>query len=102
VGLDPDLRDFCQRQNIPVVIDVDFSSSEDPDSSEEINEPSDLKVYSIFLKKAQKVGLESQSQCKVTFRKIYPEGFWTTWHCHKKFRADLASKGFLPLDEFLK
>ncbi|KAH9953875.1 hypothetical protein BC827DRAFT_1273089 [Russula dissimulans] len=59
----------------------DLSSSEDHkclDSFEEITEQSELKLFSIFLKKAQGVTSE------------------------KKICDDLISKGFLPIDQFMK
>ncbi|KAH9954786.1 hypothetical protein BC827DRAFT_1158579 [Russula dissimulans] len=71
--LDPDLREWCKRQDISMgqVVDEDgndtnsdLSSSEDRehlDSFEEITEQSELKLFSIFLKKAQGVTSEVQN-----------------------------------------
>ena len=68
-ALDPDLRDFCKRQGISMAMDSHStpesrsSSSEDEDDGgldafEEITEPADLNLYSIFLEKAQHAALE--------------------------------------------
>ncbi|KAH9955442.1 hypothetical protein BC827DRAFT_1158273 [Russula dissimulans] len=79
--LDPDLREWCKRQDISMgqVVDEDgndtnsdLSSSEDRerlDSFEEITEQSELKLFSIFLKKAQ--GVTSEVQNTGTSRRTY-------------------------------
>jgi len=65
--LDPDLRVFCERHGISVPMenrrnstnsdsDTESSDAEDQpclDSFDEITEPSDLELFSIFLKEAQ-------------------------------------------------
>jgi len=69
--LDPDLLDFCQHQGISVAMDKHDSGTEllsenhgCPDSSEEINLPSNLKVFSIFLKKVYYAALEANGKAK--------------------------------------
>ncbi|KAH9956308.1 hypothetical protein BC827DRAFT_1157866 [Russula dissimulans] len=112
LDLDPDLREWCERQDISMgqVVDKDgndtnsdLSSSEDCrclDSFKEITEPSELKVFSIFLKKAQ--GVASEVQNTGTLQRTYKGNSRSTKYCHKKFHNDLISKGFLPLDQFME
>ncbi|KAH9956767.1 hypothetical protein BC827DRAFT_1157585 [Russula dissimulans] len=69
VLLDSNLRDLCEPQSISSSVAMDkvgnsnssFSEDDgDLDSFEEIVEPSDLEVFSIFLKKAHHAALEGQ------------------------------------------
>jgi hypothetical protein len=110
--LDPDLREWCERQDISMgqVVDEDgndtnsdLSSSEDReclDSFEEITEQSELKLFSIFLKKAQ--GVTSEVQNTGTSRRTYKGNSRSTKYRQKKIRDDLISKGFLPIDQFME
>ena len=109
-SLDPDLREFCERQNISIVVDEDSSndmdsnssSSEDHeclDSFEEIVKPSELKLFSIFLKKTKGAVLEGQHTW--TSRRTYTGHSWTTQYHRRKLCTDHISKGFLPMDQYM-
>jgi hypothetical protein len=109
VPLDPDLRDLCESQSISSSVAMDklrnsdssFSEDDgDLDSFEEIVEASDLKVFSIFLKKAHHAALEGQFTGASW--KTYTGPSWLTWYRQKKLWTDLESKGFLLLDQFMK
>jgi hypothetical protein len=104
VLLDSNLRDLCEPQSISSSVAMDkvgnsnssFSEDDgDLDSFEEIVEPSDLEVFSIFLKKAHHAALEGQHTGASW--KTYTGPSQSTWYCRKKLRTNLESKGFLPL-----
>jgi hypothetical protein len=87
-------------------LDSDSSQSEDEgngtlDTFDEIVEQSDLDKFSETLKKAQMVALEVE-RAQGTTRRTYTGRSRTTLYRHNKLRANLASKGFLGLDEFMK
>ena len=87
-------------------LDSDSSQSEDEgngtlDTFDEIVEQSDLDKFSETLKKAQMVALEVE-RAQGTTRRTYTGCSRTTLYRHNKLRANLASKGFLGLDEFMK
>ena len=110
-SLDPDLREFCERQNISIVVDEDSSNNMDSNSSssedrecldsfEEIVKPSELKLFSIFLKKAKGAALEGQHTR--TSRRTYTGHSWTTQYHRRKLCTDHISKGFLPMDQYME
>jgi len=114
-ALDPEILDFCMCWNIvPHVESVDeacsgsesdSSPSEDEDVEclgmfEEIVKQLDLNKFSVILKEAQQVALAAE-QAKPLQRPYMGHSQMTKYH-HKKLCTDLASKGFLPVDQFIK
>jgi len=82
--------------------DSDSSSLEedDPgclDAFEEITEQSDLDAFSTILKAAQKVALTAERKKRAP----YTGHSRATQYRRQKIRVDLASKGFLPIGEFM-
>ena len=67
------------------------------DSFEEITNPSDLKIFSIFLKKAQ-----DQAQSTGKTRRTYTGCLRMTQYRCRKFCSKLRSKGFLSLPQFIE
>jgi len=109
--LDPAILNLCKSRNIAPSVDETGSGSDgnsgpspledDPgrrDMFEEIVEQPDLDKFSATLREAQRVALATEGAKRVT----YTGRSRTTQYRRNKVRIDLASKGFLPVDEFMK
>jgi hypothetical protein len=74
--------------------DLDLVSNQ----SSDIEEESELKKFTQALQMAQTIALNKEKKRK---RGMYSKRSKKTQKHRKQFRADLASKGFLPLDEYM-
>jgi hypothetical protein len=109
-ALDQEILDFCKCQNIVPSVDETSSDSDSSppeeegpeclDTFEEIVNQSDLNKFSTVLKEAQWVALAAE-RAKPSHRP-YTGHLRSTKYRRKKLRIDLASKGFLPINQFMK
>ena len=103
--LDPELTDFCSRLHITPDVREFHDSEDDSDDphlcvsnqSSEIEEETELKIFTQAFKRTQSV-LE---------RKNKKRGFYTkdskrTQKRREQLRNKLAAKGFLPVDQYIK
>jgi hypothetical protein len=104
--LDPELTDFYSRFHITPNArefhnnqnhnDLDLCVS---DSSSNIEEESKLKKFTQALRNAHITALKKEDKKK---RGIYSKRSKQTQRHRKQVRAKLASKGFLPVDKYIK
>ncbi|KAI0282647.1 hypothetical protein BC826DRAFT_974179 [Russula brevipes] len=83
-------------------IDSDYEDLDSDifDEPNDITEESELTKFSFFLQEAQRIALEVEK----THKKWNPytgKSRSTLYH-HKRSRRELSTKGFLPLDEFIR
>jgi hypothetical protein len=102
--LDPELTDFCLRLHItPAIREFhDDEGESDPDlsnQSSDIEEESELKRFSEAFRMAQVTAMMKENKNK---RGKYSKQSKKTMKRRMQVRIDLASKGFLPVDEFIK
>ena len=103
--LDPEITDFCLRLQITPV-SREFHNEDDSDSSvsnhsSDIKEESELKRFTQALQEAQIAALKREKDNK-NKRGRYSKQSKKTLKRRKKLRIDLASKGFLPVDEYMR
>jgi hypothetical protein len=109
VVVEPDTSDDNCVPTIPNEDRFDSGSSESEGFSVEIIDSgsdvetceTELEHFSRILRDAQKVALEEEKK-KGKKRKTYTGASRTTLYRRKRFWDDLAAKGFLPIDEFMK
>jgi hypothetical protein len=99
-------RSESERSNDPSAeseSESDGSSVEivDNASDAEICEETELEKFSRFLHDAQQAALANE-KANGNKRKNYKGDSRTTLYRRKRFRNDLAAKGFLPVHEFMK
>ena len=87
--------------NTAVSSEDDHPKSSSLDAFDEITELSELEKFTMYLKNAQKVALEVE-RAQGTAWRPYTGQSRTTQFCRKKFRANLASKGFLGVFEIME
>jgi hypothetical protein len=105
-NLDQELTDFCSRLHITPVI-KDFHDVEDDsdqenllsDQSSDIEEESELQKFSQALRDAQIAALKTINKNK---RGPYSKKSRNTIQRRKQAQIQLASKGFLPLYEYMR
>ncbi len=104
--LDPELMDFCSCHHIEPAIrdfndDKDDSDPELPvsDQSSEIEEESALKKFTQAFQTAQIIALKKSNKNK---QGVYSKRSTDTMKWHKQVHLKLVSKGFLPVDEYIK
>jgi hypothetical protein len=104
--LDPDLTDFCSRLHITPATrefhDDQDESDQDlcvSDHSSDIEEETELKRFTQALRNAQITALKNKNKNK---RGTYSKHSKRTLRHRKQFRTKLASKGFLPVDEYIR
>ena len=103
--LDPEITDFCSRLQITPV-SREFHNEDDSDPSvsnhsSDIEEESELKRFTQALQEAQIAALKREKDNK-NKRGRYSKQSKKTQKRRKKLRIDLASKGFLPVDEYMR
>ena len=103
--LDPEITDFCSRLNITPVI-TEFHDEDDNDldvtisnHSSDIEDESELKKFMQTLQMAQKAALMRGNKNK---RQFYSKKSKTTLKRRKLLHIDMVSKGFLPLEEYIR
>ena len=104
--LDPDLTDFCLRHHITPAF-RELHEDEDnscpdlcvSDQSSDIEDESKLKKFTWALQEAQIIALKEEKRNK---RGVYSKRSKKTLKRHKQVHINMMSKGFLPVDEFIK
>ena len=102
--LDPEITDFCSRHNItPAIREFHDEDEHGPDlyvsdQSSNIEEESELKRFTQALQMAQTDALKKENKKK----KVYSKNSKKTIKCRMQFRNILASKGFLPVDQYIQ
>jgi hypothetical protein len=99
------LADFCSRHHItPAIREFHDEDETGPDlclsdQSSDIEEECELKKFTQALQKAQRAALKKEVKNKKT---IYSKRSKRTLKRRIEFRNKLASKGFLPVDEYIR
>jgi hypothetical protein len=106
--LDPDLTDFCSHLHITPAIrefhdddndsNSDLHVSDNP-SDDDITQESDLKKFTQALHDAQIAALKKETKKR---RGSYLKNSKKTLKRKEKYHTEMASKGFLPLHEFMR
>jgi len=104
--LDPVLTDFCSRLDITPAIREFHDDEEDSDldpvvsnQSSDIEDESELKTFTQALQRAQVIASKEVNKNK---RGSYSKWSRNTLKCHEQVHINLASKGFLPVDEYMR
>ena len=107
IDLDPEITDFCSRLEItPANREFQFHDNEadsdlDPsvsDHTSDIEKESELKRFTQALQRAQTVALKKEKENK---RGPYTKQSKRTQKRRQQLQIDFASKGFLPLDQYM-
>jgi hypothetical protein len=98
--LDPELMDFCTHLHItPAVRKYNENNSDISNCSSDIEDKVALKKFTHTLQKAQIVALKKENRKK---REIYTKKSKNTLRHCKNDCIKLASKGFLPVNKFMR
>ncbi|KAI0266629.1 hypothetical protein BGY98DRAFT_939031 [Russula aff. rugulosa BPL654] len=104
--LDSDLTDFCSRLQITPSIRQFYEDEDDTDpdlcvsdQSSDIEEESELRRFTRALQEAQVIALKEEKKNK---RGKYTKRSKRTLKRREKACEEMKSKGFFPLDEFMR
>jgi hypothetical protein len=104
-GPDPNLTDFCSRIHFtPAIRPLDDDEGDTDhdlcvsDRSSDIQEEDELKQFTRALQRAQ---ITAQNEEKKKKRGFYSKNSKRTLKRREQARAKLASKGFLPVDQYM-
>ena len=100
--LNPELTDFCSCFQIILAITEFYDDENESQSFEnKIEKESELKWFVQAFQMAQRIAIKKEKQNKKKKRVYTKNSKRTLKHCTQEL-ARMESKGFLPLDKFLK